>query len=361
MNSIQSEVVRALLQESSVSEKIQAIRTIAQSHLAAVWELRDFDMTIPILLDLSQNDAPAVRQSAIESLSHLAENTIITQILDALGDSNAQTQVSIVKILASINVSISAKIEHLLSSEIAEVRAAAASVVGELQQPEISNKLLHLFQDSDVEVQINAIKSLGTLRKAGAGASLRKYLTHPDVRLRQVAAEALGQIGDLTALDDLYRVAHQDEDSDVRFWCLYAQALMGDVRSLDLLIPELQSVHSWRRMRAVNALGYVNDERAIQAIVGALQDEHPRVRRFAAESLGRLRSNEAVESLVNALFDKSSNVRGYAAWALGQIGEVRAIDALSKLIGDSSIVSEMPSYPQVKAVAIAAIHHIHSR
>jgi uncharacterized protein (DUF2336 family) len=80
----------------------------------------------------------------------------------------------------------------------------------------------------------------------------------PDPKVREHAAEALGQMGDLTAVGPLIAVALEDGNARVR-------------------------------EHAAEALGSLGDERARLALAAlVLSDPSPRVRHHAAEALGQI-------------------------------------------------------------------------
>ncbi len=78
------------------------------------------------------------------------------------------------------------------------------------------------------------------------------------------------------------------------------------------------SVH----MAAVEALGNIGDVRAVEPLISALKDKDWGwgVREGAAEALGNIGDVRAVEPLVAALKDEYRDVREVAAEALDKIG-----------------------------------------
>jgi HEAT repeat protein len=82
-----------------------------------------------------------------------------------------------------------------------------------------------------------------------------------------------------------------------------------------------------------NALGEVGDQTAIEPLVRALDDDVRYVREGAASALERI-GKPAVKRLIEALADPSPNVRRWAAWALGKIKDQRAAKGLLMALHD---------------------------
>ncbi len=100
------------------------------------------------------------------------------------------------------------------------------------------------------------------------------------------------------------------------------------------LIKALGYRKDWSvRQDAAGALGELGDVGAIPPLVDVLQkDEHGYVRSAAAKALGKIGDPCAVEPLIAALRDGNVNVRSSAVEALGQIGDARAIEPLIPML-----------------------------
>ena len=119
---------------------------------------------------------------------------------------------------------------------------------------------------------------------------LIRLLNHWESAIRQIAAQKLGELRDVRAVEPLIH-AFKDDDGMVR------------------------------RAAAI-ALGQIGDKRALEPLVHALNKDADRVvRRRAATALGQLGDKRAIEPLINALKDTQSGVPGYAALALDKLKE----------------------------------------
>ena len=149
---------------------------------------------------------------------------------------------------------------------------------------------------------------------------LRKALEYQNHwRVRRDAAEALGQIGDGSAVA-LLVTALRDDTSSVRQAAAEALGQIGDASALEPLIAVLKDASSGVRRAAAAALGQIGDARALEALSGALKDASWSVREGVAEALGHIPDPRAAESLSAAMRDRDLNVRQAASEALAALG-----------------------------------------
>jgi hypothetical protein len=110
--------------------------------------------------------------------------------------------------------------------------------------------------------------------------------------------------------------------------------------ALEPLIKALGDKDSWGRQIAAKALGKIGDKRAVEPLIKTLKDGNIHVRRqprppynyyscSVIQALGDIGDKRAVEPLIKALEDKKSGPHAYqlegivrqnAAWALKQLG-----------------------------------------
>jgi hypothetical protein len=164
--------------------------------------------------------------------------------------------------------------------------------------------------------------------------NIRRLLSN-DWEVRRDATQALGQIGDVRAVEPLI-AALKDRDWDVRRAAAQALGLIGDVRGVEPLIVTLKDRFDGVRKAAAQALGKIGDVRAVMPLIAALKDQSWQVSEAAAQILGQIRDTRAVEPLIAALEDRDWDVRRAAAQALGQIGDARAVEPLIASLIDRS-------------------------
>lgn len=120
-----------------------------------------------------------------------------------------------------------------------------------------------------------------------------------DMKVRQAAAEALGQIGDAQAVEPLvralkHRYMYSDEKTPV--WEAAEEALLkiGDARVVEPLVA------------AAEVLGKIGDARAVWPLCSYTEDNVSAVRKAAVEALGKIGGERVVKSLASVLANQDS-------------------------------------------------------
>ena len=85
------------------------------------------------------------------------------------------------------------------------------------------------------------------------------------------------------------------------------------------------------RIGAIEALGEIGDATAVEPLIQALNDEES-IPAEAAGALGKLGDIRAVEPLIQLLKNEYAGIRGAAAEALGEIDDARALKPLHKAL-----------------------------
>ena len=190
-------------------------------------------------------------------------------------------------------------------------------VSGYSQSVEIQG-LIQALEDKNVNIRRRAIRAL---EKAGPSAvePLIGALRSEKSRARAAAAEALGGIEDVRAVEPLIVALEDDKIANVRAGAAEALGEIKDPRAVEPLIAALQDKNPDVRSWAAKALGEIKDPRAVEPLIVALKDKTTHVRSWVAEALGEIKDPRAVEPLIEALQDENADVRNSAAKALAQI------------------------------------------
>ncbi|MDP2223025.1 HEAT repeat domain-containing protein [Nitrosomonas sp.] len=194
--------------------------------------------------------------------------------------------------------------------------------------------LIAALVDKNSTLRSSAAEALGKIGDKTAVDALILTLQDEDSTVRWRTISALGEIGDKTAVDALI-LALKDEDSDFRRNVAEALKEIGDKTTVDALILALEDEDPSVRSSAANSLWEIGDKTAVDALILALEDEDPYVRFYAALAMGKIGDKSAIDALmILALKDEDSNVRSSAALALGEIGDKTAVDALILTLQD---------------------------
>jgi|GEM_PF-1176572 len=228
------------------------------------------------------------------------------------------------------------RIASLLEDKNSYVRERAADALGEIGNEKAVDELILALSDEDRSVRWRAASALGEIGNEKAVDALILALSDEYSYVRERAAEALGKIGNEKAVDALI-LALSDEYSDVRGRAADALGKLGNEKAVDAFILALSDEDSYVRGSAADALGEIGNEKAVDDLILALSDEDSYVRGRAALALGKIGNEKAVDELILALSDKDRDVRERAASALGKIGNEKAVDELILALSDKDI------------------------
>ena len=142
-----------------------------------------------------------------------------------------------------------------------------------------------------------------------------------DDKIRESAADILGDIGDSTAVLPLID-ALNDKDRSVQLKAIVALGKIADKRSVESLITMLKNKDEMLRSQAIEALGNIKDARAVEPLIEVLMEKNSINCISAIEALKKIKDRRAIEPLVKFLEDQHANVRKTAASALSVIGWV---------------------------------------
>lgn len=191
--------------------------------------------------------------------------------------------------------------------------------------------LISGLADENISVRVNAVQKLVEMDASAVG-SLIQALGSYDPDIRENSAQALGKIGNETAVEPLIDVLG-DRDSEVRNAAKVALVAIGDPAFEPLVrVANNLNESDVSRIWAIQALGEMGVP-AVEPLMLLLTDKN--VSGSATQSLSKI-GEPAVEPLILALGDNNSKVRVSAVLALGRIGDERAVEPLTEALNDES-------------------------
>ncbi len=157
---------------------------------------------------------------------------------------------------------------------------------------------------------------------------------HPNVR--RLAAKALGQIGEIGAVDFLIQLLN-DSDRGVRATAAIA---LGNYRH-PMVAQKIMDAYSAgasisARTDMIFALAHINDILAVPFLVAHAKDPDPAIRAAIMLALGKLRDARAIPALLVGIKDSDEITRANAAYALGAYFSPAVIDALIHALADKA-------------------------
>lgn len=198
---------------------------------------------------------------------------------------------------------------------------------------------------------MEGIETLANLDGEEAVQLLIGALNDSELLVKKSAANALGQIGNISAAEPLIKTL---DDYQMRDDSIKALLRLNIEQVVEKLILALQNRSNWKTIRcqAVKILVQLGNKKAVEPLIDVLNDTD--IKTEAIEALVKLGDKRAVELLIQALTDENYNVRETAAQALGQFGDVRAIDPLIGVLKERSFSFELMVGPSWQAQEQAA-------
>ncbi len=290
------------------------------------------------LLKALQDKNPHVRQAAAVALGRLYEARAVVPL--ALVLHRPGERQTAVRSLRQLGNLVINPLDTASKHPSSEMRQAAVTAMGEIGDLWAVQSLLFALQHHDPATRAAAAQSLVKLGRPAAVA-VTSLIQNVDPEVRLIAVETLKKIGDPNQADAL-RTALQDKDSRVRRTA--AQALDSINR---LPITEQEQVNYWiatQQWQNCVALG----EPAVEPLISVLKSEDDgamgATQQAAAEALQEIGA-PAVKSLIPLLNSEDITLRQIAAIVLGKIGHPQAIPPLLEALQNA----ELPARPVLVA------------
>ncbi|MCZ7550918.1 MAG: HEAT repeat domain-containing protein [Anaerolineales bacterium] len=272
------------------------------------------------------------RDGVAEALSKIG-NPAIEPLIAELQDGLIRE--GVVDVLAKIGIPAVKPLGAALKNGRRNVKLSVIKVLSEIADSRSVELLIESLRDEDISVRLDAINALGKIGDPRALDALISMLKDMEVGIATI--EALGKIGDTRAVEPLIRELRFHE-SDA------ADALVNiGAPALEALLAALHSEFNRVRAVAAQVLGRIGDARAVKPLIFALEDGDPNVRISVINALAEIGEISAVEALAaeskhvtgNLKLSFNSPVRLAALRALIKIGDPLVIERLVNALKDS--------------------------
>jgi len=224
------------------------------------------------------------------------------------------------------------EITRILKEEDLELLNSAVSIL-KLISPEVNQDVIKLLLSDDFIVRKNAITLTGKLKLNDAVDTLITGLDNIYSEVSVATIEALGEIGDLSAVPELLDVLNVEDisfeytDIDMKFYI----------------------------MDAVKKIYSTNKDADFNLLFSHLNSDSETLKESVAFILGDIGKDEFTKPLIDLLKIRNLDVQKNAIIALGKIGNTEPILSLIEILENPD------SYWLIKKVAIDAIYNIFQR
>jgi HEAT repeat protein len=308
------------------------------------------------------------RVRAVRTLSAIGINArdavpdLVLQLDDWSGEVRAQAAIALGRIGPDAQVALASLASHFSDPDQSVRRQALDAALKIGPRPFMAGSLLTALDTDDsqtVQLAASAISRLGPLGESAVPALRRAMNGRLDSRL--FAIKSLASLGAKAkgAVPEL-RTALSDTDARIRELALNALSQVGSepgstaalAAALTATDPKLRDAAGLALNRAASI-----DASAVSPLLQALASRTPAIRQCAARSLGKAGAGarDATPALEHALKDADLNVRREAAMALGRIGlpAWRAVPKLGAALDDRSM--------SVRRAAVSALAELAPR
>ncbi|MBI1422019.1 MAG: hypothetical protein GC149_01050 [Gammaproteobacteria bacterium] len=190
-----------------------------------------------------------------------------------------------------------------------------------------------------------ASRALGEIGDPASNALLFALQdTRPEVR--RLAAKALGQIGDIRAIDFLIGLL-SDPDRGVRATAAIALGNYRHPMAAQKIMDAYPAAGLSARVDLIFALAHINDILAVPFLMQHAKDPEPDIRAAIMLALGKLRDARVIPALLQGVQDSDEITRANAAYSLGMYYSPAVVDALIKALADSA--------PRVREAALESL------
>lgn len=350
------------LEEMLLESDSAAVRKRACELLGEVATTDDTDTIETIVSVAVTDESGAVKASAVDGLDEIGAEAVEELLVEITGE----------KIEQGADWAVAKRFAKALSSNIPELRMAAASALGKLGDESGINSLKNRLGDDDPRVRQRVCMALGEINHPSAVPALIDRLSDPNGQVRHEAAIALSAIGTDQALAALKNMMDADNTSIRRI----AASALGEAGTADVVEPlasalndpdggvrsaaiysiiellsnvDTQKSHSIRE-RIVNELQDADDATVVPIVEILEESSQRRQRRNAAWFLGRVVDEpnpKTVEVLVEALESDDTQTAQFAATSLAEMGGEQVEGELLDLVK-----SDAPDDARAQAVFI---------
>ena len=230
----------------------QEVRVQAAEALGNIEDVSAIDALGDAVGDL----AVEVRRAAVEALGNMDDARVVPLILPSLRDDDVEVRRSAADALGNTESTtvVEPLIAATRDPDVA-VRISAIQALGNQGDARAEAVLLDALADERVEVRREAIDAIGNLDLGAAPREVLDAVRDPDREVRYEAVDALGNFEDPAAVPVLLEIVRASTDREMQYEALDALSNIESPAAYDALIPLLQHEDPKVRQLAAEAIG----------------------------------------------------------------------------------------------------------
>jgi HEAT repeat protein len=209
-------------------------------------------------------------------------------------------------------------------------KQGAAIAMGWYRDRRVVPDLIQAIKDtSSWKIRRNAAEALGRIGDATAVEALTTAISDENQWIGAVALEALGRLGK-PGLPPIENSLQAKEE--IRKAAIYALGASPAAEAVGILGRLISDTNSDTRKMAIDALGRISKPACVPLLVNALTtDKDEGVRQNAVRALGQIESPESLAAVLGVVQEKSTDMRQAAVSALARFKDPRALQTLEDI------------------------------
>ena len=307
----------------ALTKALATAHPLVRGRVSEVFGICKDRSAIPALLDAVKGEYFTVRARAALALANIGDAKVVNSLLPLLKDGEGEVRSAACVAIARFNdpTTFDELTAVLLDDPLIEVRQSAARALGGTKHPAALPFLMEALRDSSwwFEQEQAAVDLLNAIKNMGPAAvePLIGALQDKEGTVRRYAANVLGEMGDVRAIEELGMTLY---DLHVEVGRVAAEALAKfGAPAVDILIEALSHPEAAVREHAVTALGMIQDARVTPALIEMLRDPDREVVKQSILALGNLKNPHALPALSEIATSRTDReLAMFAKQALGQ-------------------------------------------
>ena len=323
-----------------ISDHQHDVRRFAKEMILKRWG----NASSPQLIEYLVSSDFYSRDSAAELLTLLKDKSSVPKLISLFKRANPDLKGTIIQILSGIGHPAGNElIISALDDESTQVCIAAVKGLKRVEDSENAQVpiLIKKLKEEDPRIRDLAMDVLGDIGDKRAARPMIEFLKNEDLIMRQKATEHLIALADADVVPDILNLM-KSQNVNTRRCAIEVLNNLKDPRTSDALLNAIRDSDWWVRQIATDSLTEIKGDNIVKGFIAMMEDTDETLRRCAVEFFNQVVHKAALPALIELLKDEDWWVREKAIAALGKQKDKRAISPLADLIDDEDVNWSVP-------------------